>query len=210
LIQSWEVEAGMPRQASQKQEHSGEGLLRAELNYITQTAFQANEDRARVSSFYLVAVGSLVAALFSTQLLDRNIDPVMLAWAFSGLFLVLTILGTLTTLQLSRLRAAWYDSMLAMNQLMEYWMQTSKDKDLKKAFRWDTGTLPRKYKTNSVSYYQTIEVALLSGLTFGACVYFLQQAIAYSCPACNWGYSTSFGTLASLLQLFLYKRNLGN
>ena len=188
----------MPRQASQKQEHSGEGLLKAEFNYIAQTAFQANEDRARVSSFYLVAVGSLVAALFSTQLLERNIDPTVLAWAFCGLFLVLTILGTLTTLQLSRLRAAWHDSMLAMDQLMEYWMQTSTEQDLKKAFKWDTGTLPPKYKTNSVSYYQMLEVALLSGLTFGAFVYFLQQAIGYACPACNWGYSIAFGVLAFL------------
>ena len=200
----------MPKEATQEQGRSGEGLLKAELGYITQTAFQANEDRARVSSFYLVAVGSLVAALFSTQLLERNINPAVLAWAFSGLFLVLTILGTLTTLQLSRLRAAWYDSMRAMNQLKDYWMQTSKEKDLKKAFRWDTGTLPPKYKTNSVSYYQTLEVALLSGLTFGASVYFLQQAIAYKCPACNWGYSISFGLLAFFFELFLYKRNLGN
>ncbi len=200
----------MPRQASQKQEHGGDALLKAEFEYISRTAFQANEDRARVSSFFLVAVGSLVAALFSTQLLDRNIDPVLLAWAFSGLFLVLTVLGTLTTLQLSRLRAAWYDSMLAMNQLKDYWMQSSTDKSLRQAFKWDTGTLPRKYKVNSVSYYQTLEVALLSGITFGASVFFLQQAIGYNCPPCNWGISLSFGALAFLLQLFLYKRNLGN
>ena len=151
-----------------------------------------------------------MAALFSTQLLDRNIDPVLLAWAFSGLFLVLTVLGTLTTLQLSRLRAAWYDSMLAMNQLKDYWMQSSTDKSIRQAFKWDTGTLPRKYKVNSVSYYQTLEVALLSGITFGASVFFLQQAIGYNCPSCNWGISLSFGALAFFLQLFLYKRNLGN
>ena len=47
-------------------------LLAAEYNYIAQTASQANEDRARVSSFYLVAVGSLVAGLLSTQLLDAG------------------------------------------------------------------------------------------------------------------------------------------
>ena len=32
-------------------------LLAAEYSYIAQTANQANEDRARVSSFYLLAVG---------------------------------------------------------------------------------------------------------------------------------------------------------
>ena len=34
--------------------------MAAEFDYIAQTAIQANEDRARVSSFYMVAVGSLV------------------------------------------------------------------------------------------------------------------------------------------------------
>jgi len=47
-------------------------ILAEEFEYIASTAGQANEDRARVASFYLVAVGSLVAALFSTQLLDAN------------------------------------------------------------------------------------------------------------------------------------------
>jgi hypothetical protein len=47
-------------------------LLAAEFNYIAQTAIQANEDRARVSSFYLIAVGSLVAAMFGAQYIDST------------------------------------------------------------------------------------------------------------------------------------------
>jgi hypothetical protein len=191
------------------QELNSEELLKTEFDYIARTAFQADEDRARVSSFYLVAVGSLVAALFSTQFVDKNLDPVLLAWAFSGLFFMLTILGTLTNLQLSRLRAAWYDSMLAMNQLKDYWIHEVKDKNIEKAFKWDTITLPRKYKLNSVSFYQTVEVALLSGLTFGASVYFFQKAIGYSCPACNWAYTLSLGILAFFFQIWIYKLNLG-
>ncbi len=203
------MEAGMPREVSRGREFDDEVLLRAELEYIAQTAFQADEDHARASSFYLVAVGSLVAAVLSTQFVSRSTDPRAVAWAFSLLFLVLTILGTLTVLQLARLRAAWYDSMLAMNQLKDYWIRRSKDKQLKQAFHWDTGSLPRRYKTSSVSYLQTLEVAILSGLTFGASVYFLQQAISYLCAACNWAYSIAFGVLVCLLQLLLYKRNLG-
>ena len=186
-----------------------EALLKGELNYITQTAFQANEDRARVSSFYLLAVGSLVAALFSTQLFDRDIDPAVLAAAFAGLFLVLTVLGTLTELQLARLRAAWHESMLAMNQLKDYWLRRSSDKHLREAFRWDAGTLPRKWKPDSVSYYQALEVALLSGLTFGASVYFVQQAAGYTRPVVNWAGSVACGLLAFAAELLLYKRLLG-
>jgi amino acid permease len=204
-----ETNASMPKPVRQEQKLSDDVLLKAELEYITQTAFQANEDRARVSSFYLVAVGSLVAAVFSTQFVGRNMEPAALAWAFSVLFLVLTILGTLTTLQLARLRSAWYESILAMNQLKDYWLLKSSDEELKQAFRWDTSTIPHRYKINSISYFQTLEVAVLSGFTFGAAVYFLQQALAYACPACNWAYAVAAGILACLVQLFLYKRNLG-
>jgi hypothetical protein len=199
----------MPGKPNRSLDLSSEELLKSEFDYIARTAFQADEDRARVSSFYLVAVGSLVAALFSTQFVDKNLDPILVAWTFSGLFLILTILGTLTNLQLSRLRAAWYDSMLAMNQLKDYWIQEVKDRNIEKAFKWNTKSLPSKYKLNSVSFYQTVEVALLSGLTFGACVYFFQKAIGYTCPACNWAYAISMGVLAFLFQLWIYKLNLG-
>jgi hypothetical protein len=199
----------MPGRASSGHPLNDEVLLKSELEYIVQTAFQANEDRARVSSFFLVAVGSLVAALFSTQLLDKNIEPRLLPWAFCALFFVLTLLGTLTILQLARLRATWHDSMLAMNQIKDYWIQQSGDKHLKEAFRWDTSTLPHKFKTRSVSYFQAVEVALLSGLTFGTGTYFLQQAVGYTCGLCNWAYCLAFGSLAFLLELVLYRRALG-
>src|SRR5512138_1027485 len=149
-------------------------LLAAEFDYISQTAIQANEDRARVSSFYLIAVGSLVAAMFGTQFVDPNFFTQTINLMFSGLFLLLTLLGTSTIMQLARLRAAWYESMLAMNQLKDYMM--SENSSLVKAFRWKTNTLPAKYKKNSVSYYQAIEVALISGLMFGAAIFFIQQA----------------------------------
>ncbi len=200
----------MPGRASGAQPLNDEVLLKGELEYIVQTAYQANEDRARVSSFYLVAVGSLVAALFSTQLLEKNIDPRLVPWAFCTLFFVLTVLGTLTILQLARLRATWHDSMLAMNQLKDDWIQRSADRHLQQAFRWDATTLPRKFKVRSVSYYQAVEVALLSALTFGAGLYFLQQAISYTCRLCTWAAPFSLGSLAFLLELLLYRRALGD
>ncbi len=149
-------------------------LLAAEFNYIAQTAIQANEDRARVSSFYLIAVGSLVAALLGTQLFDLNSPLSDVNLIFSGLFALLTLLGTSTVMQLAHLRAAWYESALAMNQLKDYMM--SQNTTLNQAFRWKTNTLPSKYKKDSISYYQAVEVALISGLMFGAAAFFLQRA----------------------------------
>jgi hypothetical protein len=181
-------------------------ILAEEFEYIASTANQTNEDRARVSSFYLVTVGSLVAALFSTQLLDQGPDNGTLYLIFSGLLLVLTLLGTLTVLQLARLRAAWHESIRAMNQIKDY--AISQDKDLAKAFRWRENSMPSLYKSNSVSFQQTLEVAMLSGLTFGAAVYFLQMGIQYNCFACNWAYTIAGGLFAFFLQLFLYKRQL--
>ncbi len=181
-------------------------ILVAEYEYIANSASQANEDRARVASFYLVAVGSLVAALFSTQVFDINTSFGVLSLLFSGLFFVLTLLGSLTVIQLARLRAAWYESMMALNQIKEY--AISKDKDLAKAFRWRHQSMPPLYKVNSVSYQQTIEVAVISGLTFGASIYFLQIGIHYNCVPCNWAYTLASSAFAFLSQLYIYKKFL--
>ncbi|HLO14291.1 MAG TPA: hypothetical protein VK206_05650 [Anaerolineales bacterium] len=180
-------------------------LLAAEFDYIAQTAIQAHEDRARVSSFYLIAVGSLVAAMFGTQFFDPNFFSQTVNFMFSGLFTLLTLLGTSTIMQLARLRAAWYESMLAMNQLKDYMM--SEDESLVKAFRWKTSTLPSKHKTNSVSYYQAIEVALISGLMFSAAAFFFQQAFSSIRPL-HWIIAAIFGALTICFQLLIYKRTI--
>jgi hypothetical protein len=182
-------------------------LLAAEFDYIAQTAIQANEDRARVSSFYLIAVGSLVAALFGTQYADPALlSLVNVNLMFSGLFVLLTLLGGSTVMQLARLRAAWYESALAMNQLKDYMM--SEDQRLVKAFRWKTSTLPSKYKKDSVSYYQAVEVALISGLMFGAAMFFLLRAILPNLILLQWIIAAAIGTATIFLQLSLYERAL--
>ena len=180
-------------------------LLAAEYEYIAQTAMQANEDRARVSSFYLIAVGSLVAALFSTQLFEADKFTQTVKIMFSGLFVLLTLLGTSTVMQLARLRSAWYESMLAMNQIKAFAMK--QNPELKNAFRWQTETLPTKYKIGSVSYFQAFEVALIGGLMFGAAVFFLHEAF-FTPSIFTWVISMIFGILTIFIQLRMYKRTL--
>lgn len=181
-------------------------LLAAEFDYIAQTAIQANEDRARVSSFYLIAVGSLVAALFGTQYVNpEHLTSRDVNLMFSGLFLLLTLLGSSTVMQLARLRAAWYESALAMNQLKDYMM--SENQRLANAFRWKTSTLPSKYKKDSVSFYQAREVALISGLMFGAAAFFLQRAF-FSMNILQWILAGIIGIAMIYFQLFLYERAL--
>lgn len=180
-------------------------LIAAEFDYIAQTAIQANEDRAHVSSFYLIAVGSLVAALFGTQYIDPNSSTGNVNLMFSGLFALLTLLGTSTVMQLARLRAAWYESALAMNQMKDYMM--SENPRLVRAFRWQTGTLPSKYKRNSVSYYQSVEVSLISGLMLAAAVFFLQRAY-FPMGLLQWIISTVLGVVTIFVQLLVYERTL--
>ena len=180
-------------------------LLAAEYEYIAQTATQANEDRARVSSFYLIAVGSLVAALFGTQLFDADKFTQIVKIMFSGLFILLMFLGASTIMQLARLRSAWYESMLAMNQIKDFAMK--QNPELKSAFRWKAETLPAKYKRGSVSYYQALEVALIGGLMFAAATFFLQQAFFTISPI-NWVVSAICGILTIYVQLIIYKRAL--
>jgi len=180
-------------------------LLAAEFDYIAQTAAQATEDRARVSSFYLIAVGSLIAAMFGTQFLELKSLPKTVNLMFSGLFLLLTLLGTSTIMQLARLRAAWYESMLAMNQLKEYMIH--ENKPLAKAFRWQSDTLPPKYRTGSVSYYQALEVALISGLMLGAAMFFFLQAF-FTIGLLHWIISVLTFGLTIFIQLRLYKQIL--
>jgi hypothetical protein len=180
-------------------------LLASEFEYIAHSAFQANEDRSKAASFFLVSVGSLVAAIFGAQQLSALDEiPHTLYFVLAGLFLVLSALGALTVAQLARLRSAWHEAALAMNQIKDFY--TTRYKGLEKAFLWRTGSLPPQYKTNSISYYTTIEVSLLSALTFGASAYFLGEALAFTNYL--WIFAIVAGMLAFFAQLRWYKHLL--
>ena len=50
-------------------------ILVAEFEYIAATAFQANEDRARVSNYYLMSAGAAVAAILGARI-EGEMQPV--------------------------------------------------------------------------------------------------------------------------------------
>lgn len=193
----------MPK--SKPQPIPADEFLTEEYEYIAQTAAQANEDRARISSFYLIAVGSLIAAIFGTQFFDPQFFTQGIKFIFSGVFLLLTLMGASTIMQLARLRAAWYESMLAMNQLKEFMI--AQNKEISKAFRWTSRTLPPKYKKSSISFYQAREAAILSGVTFTASVHFAQYALNMN-NWFNWLISAACGIIVVFIQIGMYKRAL--
>jgi len=144
-------------------------LLKAEYEYIANTAFQANEDRARVSSFYFISVGSIMAAILGTQFAKDSLQSVALA--FFILFAVMTGLGALTIAQLARLRAAWHESAQAMSQLKEFYLEQYPE--IRPAFKWGDDTIPKTNKPYSIANLIAVEVAMLGSLTAGVAIYFL-------------------------------------
>ena len=157
-------------------------LFTAEYEYIANTVFQANEDRSRISSFYFISVGSIIAAILGTQFAADKLRSVSLA--FSVLFIFLTILGALTIAQLARLRAAWHESVQAMNQLKDFYIKHHPD--IEPAFKWHGGTIPPTNKRFSIANLIAVEVTLLGALTTAVAAYFILITFGDIMP---WGWA---------------------
>ncbi len=153
-------------------------FLIAEFEYITTTAFQANEDRARAASFYLVTFGSFIAALVSAQFEVTPEHAGWVQWGFFGLFLALALMGLVTVIELARLRAAWFESVEAMNTIKEHYI--SRYPDLAQAIVWRSSqaVMPAKLKLNSVSFMLVLQVGVLGGAALGASLFFAIQAVS--------------------------------
>jgi Na+/melibiose symporter-like transporter len=165
-------------------------ILKAEYEYIATTIFQANEDRSRVASFYFLSVGSLVVAILSSIFSASNLENVSLA--FFGLFAALTILGAVTLAQLARLRAAWHESVQAMNEIKDYYIKHNKE--IEPAFKWRLKTLPPTDKPYSIANLMAVEVALLGAITGAASVYFLLMFLG---SIAWWGWALLLATFAA-------------
>ena len=143
-------------------------VIAAEYGYIAQTAFQANEDRARAWQYFFVTFATLIAALLSTQV-NAGIQQ-QLYLAFVVIFALLAALGLITVVQLVRLRQAWLGSVQAMNHIKTQLIRD--DPTLAAYFLWTNDTVPPAFKWRSFGFLQALSVALLSGLAVGAAVAF--------------------------------------
>jgi hypothetical protein len=176
-------------------------IIAAEYEYISSTVFQANEDRSRIASFYFVSVGSVVAAIFGTQFAADNLKSISLALAI--LFIFLTVLGALTIAQLARLRAAWHESVQAMNQLKDYYIKVHPD--IEPAFKWRGSTIPPTDKPFSIANLIAREVALLGAMTTAVAVYFILLAFSIDLLPWGWVVIAIFFFIGSSLQWWCYK-----
>lgn len=174
-------------------------ILIAEFEYISQTAFQANEDRARVTNFYLVTLVGFIAALLGIQMDNLMVPQVY--WAFAALFVVLFLASTLTLLQLIRLREAWFESVKAMNAIKAYYQAHLPALDLDGAFRWKAATMPAQFKPWSVGFLLALQVAVLGGASAGAAVVFF----GLTQGAWAWGWAVVVTLAAAAGQMILYR-----
>jgi hypothetical protein len=169
-IQS-QVIAGSGQFGSGDQELTRDAILTAEFQYVAQSLFQNNEDRSRATSFYLITLGSFIAAIFSSTQITA-LDPIRAYSAFAILFAILALMSLLTVFQLLRFREAWFDSAAAMNKIKRYYIQHFEDHDLDGAFRWKPDELGPKFKLWSVGFLLAFQVSVLGGACLGAAVIF--------------------------------------
>lgn len=188
-----------------KPDLSDSGILIAEYEYIAQTVFQANEDRSRAASFYLVTFASFIAALVGAQL---EFDPAQVFYVnmgFGVLFTILAIFGLLTILSLVRLRQAWFESIAALNQIKDYYIAQMGNEAFAQAFRWRMTSAPAKFKPNSVGFLLVLQIALLGGVSTAAAVYFF--LVSWQVTQLLW-ITVAVFALAFGGQVWMYKKLL--
>jgi hypothetical protein len=96
-----------------------------------------------------------------------------------------------------------------MNHMKEFLVKNS-DSDISGAFRWTFQSAPAKFKLNSVSFYQALEVAILAGLLFGAFIFFLLHSLWLNNPNefTIWLISALFAVSFGVSQIMIYRRLL--
>ena len=196
----------MSNKSPEEQFEANKEILAAEFDYIAQTAFQAQEDRARVSEFFLISFGTLLAALLTSQFGQLNLKLTYIL--FTVLLSAVAFLGALTIFELSRLRLAWFGSIRAMNKMKDAIIEHNPA--LADCFAWRTESIPPAYKKTSVGYLKALEVAIISGIAAGAAVAFTILALFGSLMIAIIAAVITAILSAYLFLLFFYKKPLSN
>jgi len=184
-----------------------ENMLLAEFNYASITAYQAMEDRARISSFYYLLLGVLASGLAAIYQLSGGTHNV-------PLFLVVTLLviGALISIcffvTLIRLRQAYKESLISMNVIKEFYIEEFKQQipAIEHAFRWRLETIPKGERIGSVTFMIASLNALIGSLCLAGAVFFateqpLSGLVAFILAAIVFA-------IALLLHILYYRRAL--
>jgi hypothetical protein len=195
---------------------NAEEILKAEWDYIKGTASEAQEDRARVSTFFLGSAASLVAVLVGAK--AEEFTP-MIYYGFATLLFLMGITGWLTLGHLIRLRAAWYESILALNLIKEYYFHHFQGTGLENAFSWRVGTTSEEkaeekrsgqglilFKPWSVSFLFALQVALMTAVMFAGSLVCICLGLCHPASCCSIfiAISIAIGLLVGTGQMGVY------
>lgn len=140
-------------------------ILSAEFQYAADTAHQANEDRGKVYELFLANIVTLISAAVLPGLVNIQSNSIFVL-VFLGLFLF----GIVTLFQLAKTRVAWRSSVVAMNQIKDFYIENTPG--LEKAFKWRGNTIPKNNSKWSVIFIQGLAVMTLNSLNLIAIIYF--------------------------------------
>ena len=153
-----------------------ENMLLEEFNYASVTAYQAMEDRARISSFYHILLGVLVSGLAAVYQFSggtRTIPQALVALLlFIGAFISICFFVTLI-----RLRQAYKESLLTMNVIKEYYIDQFKQQmpTIENAFRWRLATMPKGERIGSVTFMIAALNAFIGSLCLAGAVFYITE-----------------------------------
>jgi hypothetical protein len=184
-----------------------ENMLLEEFNYASLTAYQAMEDRARISSFYYLLLGVLASGLAATYQFSERAHAIPL-FIIGALLLVAAIVSVTFFITIIRLRQAYRESVLCMNVIKEFYIQQFKQQmpALEHAFRWRLKTIPLGERIGSVTFMFGYLNALIGSLCLAGAV-FIGTEQPFSEPGASILAGMAF-VIAMLLHIFYYRRAL--
>lgn len=141
-------------------------ILMAEFEYASQTAHQANEDRGKVFELFLANIVTLVSAAALPSFFNVD-NKAIFIFVFIGLFMF----GIITLFQLTKTRIAWRSSIIAMNQIKDFYIKHNEG--LEKAFKWRASSIPSGNSKWSIIFAQSISIMVLNSLNVVLVIYFL-------------------------------------
>jgi hypothetical protein len=149
-----------------------ENMLLEEFNYVSVTAYQAMEDRARISSFYYLLLGVLASGLAAIYQFGGGTHNVPLSLV-TILLLVGAIISVTFFITIIRLRQAYRESVLCMNVIKEFYIQQFKQQmpAIEHAFRWRLRTIPLGERIGSVTFMFGSLNALIGSLCLAGAVF---------------------------------------
>ena len=184
-----------------------ENMLLEEFNYVSVTAYQAMEDRARISNFYYLLLGVLVTGLAAIYQFSGGIHNIPLSLV-TLLLLVGAAISVSFFVTLIRLRQAYKESLLTMNVIKEFYIDQFKQQmpAIEQAFRWRLATMPKGERAGSVTFMIAALNAFIGSLCLAGAVFTITEQLLSDTVA--FILAGAVFIIAVLVHIYYYRKEL--